>query len=498
MTLPSRRKHPTTAPNSRKGKAGTDAFVVTGFSRFINPLKRVTTNCLAAAGISAAIALTSIGAEPSYFTEDDLAQTVPQETRQAEVSQPLAEAAVLRWKTSRISRGSDGEFSAHSRSATVITASHDEAEQRDGRSVTGLRPAFQAPAKAGAWNKSKAGSPSNLLSDDGAIRLVAHDPRTDPFGDRVSQAGREPALTAPAGTRKAALNDQAEEVAQPNAAEPRPRAPGNLKPADDLPTPMDKAVPGAEDTNPMPPAGTEPMTDTYNYRNCDEAEEGCKRFVETLRGVPLAAISLNIMPRYKPDAKSQEEDDKNRMEQLKNSTSRDWKDRTGRLLATGRLADLKYGRVIITDDAGTQVAALLMRDLGADELCFLTGWWRLPGECPIANTDIVSRSFIPSTFTWTASALCHKPLYFEEVQLERYGHTAGPIKQPILSGAHFFFNIAALPYKMAINPPMECQYPLGYYRPGDCAPWHIPPIPFSLRGAAAETGVWVGGIFLVP
>ena len=97
-----------------------------------------------------------------------------------------------------------------------------------------------------------------------------------------------------------------------------------------------------------------------------------------------------------------------------------------------------------------------------------------------------------------ATGVCHKPLYFEEVQLERYGHTAGPIKQPIISGAHFFLNIAVLPYKMAINPPRECQYPLGYYRPGDCAPWHIPPIPLSLRGAAAETGAWVGGIFIIP
>jgi hypothetical protein len=94
--------------------------------------------------------------------------------------------------------------------------------------------------------------------------------------------------------------------------------------------------------------------------------------------------------------------------------------------------------------------------------------------------------------------LCHKPLYFEEPQLERYGHTAGPFKQPILSGAHFFTSILALPYNMAINPPMECQYPLGYYRPGDCAPWHIPPVPLSVRGAAAEAGAWIGGIYMIP
>jgi hypothetical protein len=76
----------------------------------------------------------------------------------------------------------------------------------------------------------------------------------------------------------------------------------------------------------------------------------------------------------------------------------------------------------------------------------------------------VSREWINSTFAGMLP-LCHKPLYFEEVQLERYGHTAGPVRQPFISGAHFFVNLAALPYKMAINPPHECQYALGYYRP---------------------------------
>jgi hypothetical protein len=102
------------------------------------------------------------------------------------------------------------------------------------------------------------------------------------------------------------------------------------------------------------------------------------------------------------------------------------------------------------------------------------------------------------TFTWKASALCHKPLYFEERQLERYNHGCGPFVQPIMSGAHFFLNVAVLPYKMGINPPGECQYPLGYYRPGSCAPRLLPPLPISLRGGLAEAGVVSGLIFLIP
>jgi hypothetical protein len=344
-----------------------------------------------------------------------------------------------------------------------------------------------------------------LLSDDGAIRLVAHDPHSDPFGDRVSQAGREPALAAPAGTRKVALNDQpapgaASDAAQPNAAEPMPKAPANLKPADELPAPMGKPVPKEEDFNPKPMPGAAPATDTYNFRDCSKAEEGCALFLDSLRGVPLSQISLNIMPHFVPDAANLEQDEKERSNQLKDSPSREWRDRAGKVLATGRLIDLRSGKVIVGDSTGAEVDSISVYDLSDNDMCFLTAWWRLPGECQSRTASYLppTRNWIPSTFTWTASALCHKPLYFEEVQLERYGHTAGPIKQPIISGAHFFLNICVLPYKMAIHPPMECQYPLGYYRPGDCAPWQIPPVPLSLRGAAAQAGVWVGGIFIIP
>ncbi|MBW8885032.1 MAG: hypothetical protein JF612_09720, partial [Planctomycetia bacterium] len=59
-------------------------------------------------------------------------------------------------------------------------------------------------------------------------------------------------------------------------------------------------------------------------------------------------------------------------------------------------------------------------------------------------------------------------------------------------------NLVTLPYHMGINPPTECQYPLGYYRPGNCAPWMIPPIPLSLEGAKWEIAVALGMIYLIP
>jgi len=124
----------------------------------------------------------------------------------------------------------------------------------------------------------------------------------------------------------------------------------------------------------------------------------------------------------------------------------------------------------------------------------------LPRECYFDETVIgpMNRHWLPTTYTWKASGLCHKPLYFEEVALERYGHSTGPISQPIVSGAHFFATLPLLPYKMGLNPPWECKYALGYYRPGSCAPYIVPPIPISGRAIAAEAAAVSGAIFLFP
>ena len=44
----------------------------------------------------------------------------------------------------------------------------------------------------------------------------------------------------------------------------------------------------------------------------------------------------------------------------------------------------------------------------------------------------------------------------------------------------------------------ECQYALGYYRPGSCAPWLLAPIPLSLRGGLTEAAFIFGGGALLP
>jgi hypothetical protein len=121
-----------------------------------------------------------------------------------------------------------------------------------------------------------------------------------------------------------------------------------------------------------------------------------------------------------------------------------------------------------------------------------------PFECLGVNPPFQPRSWSQITYLWKASGLCHKPLYFEQAQLERYGHDWGPVLQPIMSGAHFFGTLPILPYKMGIETPNECIYTLGYYRPGSCAPYMIEAFPFTWRAAAFEAGAWTGGAFAIP
>lgn len=122
-----------------------------------------------------------------------------------------------------------------------------------------------------------------------------------------------------------------------------------------------------------------------------------------------------------------------------------------------------------------------------------------PIECGIDDgTPFADRQWDQVCYMWKASALCHKPLYFENVQLERYGHSWGPALQPIVSGVHFFTRIPAIPYMMGIQAPNECVYTLGHYRPGSCAPYLIEPIPFTWRAAAMQGAAVSGVVFGLP
>ena len=121
-----------------------------------------------------------------------------------------------------------------------------------------------------------------------------------------------------------------------------------------------------------------------------------------------------------------------------------------------------------------------------------------PAECALGQSEFRERDWPQVTYLWKASAVCHKPLYFEQVAAERYGHSAGPVLQPLISGAHFFTSVVVLPYKMGLRTPNECVYVLGYYRPGNCAPRMLPGIPFSPRAGLFQAGAVVGLAAALP
>ena len=267
--------------------------------------------------------------------------------------------------------------------------------------------------------------------------------------------------------------------------EPTPAAPPKMSPSETL-----------SDTPPLDGNEYAASPEFYNGRDCLTEMSGLKEAWEELRRRPIRQISLDITPQIEPNESKQEEADARR-ENMAMAPARKWRDRRGAIVATGKLADFRNGQVFVLEADGSE-QKLSWYELSNDDLCFVTAWWELPCEFNPHSGEYRVRDWTRMTFTWKASALCHKPLYFEEVQLERYGHSAGPVKQAALSGAHFFGNIFFLPYHIGLNPINECQYALGYYRPGSCAPWMLPAIPLSARGARWQVGALVAGLTLLP
>jgi hypothetical protein len=96
-------------------------------------------------------------------------------------------------------------------------------------------------------------------------------------------------------------------------------------------------------------------------------------------------------------------------------------------------------------------------------------------ECPeepeFYSTTPPGRYFAELHYQWAATNLFHHPLYFEDVQLERYGQVkCSELVQPFKSIGKFGVQLGSMPYQLIADPPASCRYVLGYYRPGDCSP----------------------------
>lgn len=294
------------------------------------------------------------------------------------------------------------------------------------------------------------------------------------------------------------------EAVQPELVSPMP-----IRPQTD-PSPLDRAP--NQKSDPFGDRGADSEADKEMDEDADQGDKreelkmpkrkkdsntnSCNDMRERVRNMRLSDISLDVSPEYGEGLRTRESGEKERLNFAASAPIRDWTDFTGTIVATGRLIDLRDDCVVLDQNGREQKVPL--RDLSDIDVAYVADAWNLPMQCGIGYEPYAGRQFIPSAMEWKASGLCHKPLYFEDVQLERYGHEVGPVLQPLISSAHFFGNMLILPYKMGVNLPGECQYPLGYYRPGDCAPYMIQPFPFSLRGAAVQAGFVSGAAALIP
>lgn len=303
---------------------------------------------------------------------------------------------------------------------------------------------------------------------------------------------RDPILVPP--FRDSVPVPPATERPRPEQIVPNPfpqRQPESMPP-ERLPTsPSDRSVPedsafGDDDLPPMPP-----MRQNRSIANCDEVRNFAMN-------TDIKNVRVDSSPGFVQGYQGLDRTNSYTKEScVEKAPSRTWYDYDGQVVAQGRLIDLVFGTALIEQADGTRTSYLL-RKLSDGDQAYIAEVWGVPVTCSLGDQGFEARMFADSTFTWKATGACHKPLYFEDVQLERYGHEWGPVVQPAISTLNFFGSFALLPYNMGIHPMNECQYPLGYYRPGSCAPWTLGPIPISLRGALSQASVVTGTAWAVP
>lgn len=442
-----------------------------------NPLRDITS----AARPFESDASPNSSAEPKSTRVEPAIATKPMRAAtQADHATAVTKASeVLRWRKVEL----PNVVAKQSAAPEVTTAAfQDPAGRQPPRSSLLVQPPSEPSPKA-----LPEPTPSPLVAQPPALSLppaVAPEPQQQPSLrlPPVTQppAVQEPAIQVPSPMPESVLPNP---FPKPPALDRKLRDPANL-------TEPDKLQPGTkpddEDLPPVPPKRAE-----QSVANCDLVRDFAA-------GADIRNFELDSSPDFVQGYQSANRPGSLTKETfVTKSPVRTWRGTQGEYVAEGKLVDLVYGTVIIEQSDGKRVSYLQRMLSDADQV-FVSEAWGIPVTCPLGDQGFAARLFADSTFTWKASGACNKPLYFEDVALERYGHEWGPVVQPVVSTVRFFGDLAILPYKMGIHPPNECQHPLGYYRPGSCAPWSLKPVPLSLRGAATQAAFVTGTVFTLP
>ena len=130
----------------------------------------------------------------------------------------------------------------------------------------------------------------------------------------------------------------------------------------------------------------------------------------------------------------------------------------------------------------------LPRDIAKETFSGIAPRMHLPGT---------GRNWCAVTFQWNASLLNYQPLYFEDVNLERYGYSWG-VAQPVVSSTKFMGTVLLMPYLLAARPYHLMSYDLGNARPGSHTPYVHQLPPLSLEGGVMEAATIAGLFLLIP
>lgn len=310
-----------------------------------------------------------------------------------------------------------------------------------------------------------------------AVRAVLLEPARLTIEDSERDDGAEgaPALRSARPLLVSQPVDEAEGTALPSRTD-------DVGAADELPAPAGEAAEPA----PLDPVQEAPVAgDTeYGSERPVDCDEECPSPTDPRQLADLMSISIDITDPLP---------DRNLEDRQPDRRDRCWRDEGGDTLVA-RFGGYRDGMVVLSLPDGTErrVALDALHPLDRRHL------YDLPQECSLGDDAFDGRAWQASAYHWKASSLCHKPLHFEEVALERYGHDWGPYLQPVVSAAHFFGTAPLIPYHIGLEPCCECIYPLGYYRPGSCAPYMIWPVPISARAALLEAAAVGGAIAVAP
>lgn len=117
---------------------------------------------------------------------------------------------------------------------------------------------------------------------------------------------------------------------------------------------------------------------------------------------------------------------------------------------------------------------------------------------PIISTEAYQgRNFFPTRCEVAPYYVCHGRLYFQQINLERYGWGFG-VFGPGLSGLKFLYDFVTLPYHVATEPCRRFEYNTGWCLPGDPVPLLLYPLHVSPTGFIAEVGTIIGLVAIFP